>query len=97
MRALRKMEEGKRITWVGGAMAQADVSQLQEGLTSPTTKSHGGQEADELPSLPGTINRLEREMLGPDSKTLQDEADSLMAAMKSKSGDLASMAGELRR
>lgn len=97
MRALRKMEEGKRITWVGGAMAQADVSQLQESLTSPTTKPHGGQEADELPSLPGTINRLEREMLGPDSKTLQDEADSLMAAMKSKSGDLASIAGELRR
>jgi GGDEF domain-containing protein len=97
VRALRKIEEGKRITWVGGAMAQADASQLQDGLTNPTTKPHGGQEADELPSLPGVINRLEREMLGPDTRTLQDEADSLMVAMKSKSGELASIAGELRR
>jgi GGDEF domain-containing protein len=97
VRALRKIEEGKRITWVGGAMAQADVSQLQEGLTNPTTKPHGGQEADELPSLPGMINRLEREMLGPNTEALQEEADRLMVAMKSKSGDLASIAGELRR
>lgn len=97
VRALRKIEEGKRITWVGGAMAQADVSQLQDGQTNPTTKPHAGQEADELPSLPGMINRIEREMLGPNTEALQEEADRLMLAMKSKSGELASIAGELRR
>ena len=97
IRALRKMEEGKRITWVGGAMAQAEASQLQEGLSNPTTKPHAGQEADELPSLPGVINRLEREMLGPNTEAVQEEADRLMVLMKSKSGDLASIAGELRR
>lgn len=97
VRALRKIEEGKRITWVGGAMAQAEASQLQEGLSNPTTKPHTGQEADELPSLPGVIDRLEREMLGPTSQALQEDADRLMLMMKSKSGELATVAGELRR
>ncbi len=76
LRALRKMDEGKRIAWVGGAHAQDGVSIQTDGLTHPTTKPHNGQEADNaLPSLPGMINRLEREMLGPDSTALRAQAD----------------------
>lgn len=85
VRALRKMDEGKRIVWVGGALAQADPSQLTEGATSPTTRPNNGQQADdELPSLPGMINRIEREMLGTDSEQMTDEAERLMRELQQR-------------
>jgi GGDEF domain-containing protein len=83
IRTLHKMEEGKRIAWVGGDYAQMDLSQMPDGLSSPTTKPNNGQTADDdLPSLPGMINRLEREMLGSDTESLKSEADRLMKMMK---------------
>ena len=94
LRALRKMEEGKRIVWVGGANAQADASQLPDGLTSPTTRPNNGQYADdELPSLPGMINQIEREMLGPDSGELTEEAERLMRQLQSRPGALQAAGG----
>jgi GGDEF domain-containing protein len=82
-RILRKMEEGKRIAWVGGDYAQMDLSQMPDGTSSPTTKPNNGQTADDdLPSLPGMINRIEQEMLGPDTEQLKSEADRLMKMMK---------------
>jgi two-component system, sensor histidine kinase LadS len=85
LRALRKMEEGKRIAWVGGEYAQLDVSQMPDGTSNPTTKPNNGQTADDdLPSLPGMINRIEREMLGPDTEQLKSEADRLMRMMKAQ-------------
>jgi GGDEF domain-containing protein len=86
LRAIHKMEQGKRIVWVGGANAQADASMLPDGLSSAaSTKPHNGQEADEeLPSLPGVINRLQEEMLGPDTQTLTAEADRLMRKLQAK-------------
>lgn len=85
MRALRKMDEGKRIVWVGGALAQADASQLTEGATSPTTRPNNGQQADEeLPSLPGMINRIELEMLGTESEQMTDEAERLMRELQQR-------------
>jgi GGDEF domain-containing protein len=86
LRVIHKMEQGKRIVWVGGANAQADLSQLPDGLSSATsTKPHNGPEADEeLPSLPGVINRLQEEMLGPDTQTLTAEADRLMRKLQAK-------------
>jgi two-component system, sensor histidine kinase LadS len=85
-RILRKMEEGKRIAWVGGEYAQMDLSQMPDGTSSPTTKPNNGQTADDdLPSLPGMINRIEQEMLGPDTEQLKSEADRLMRMMKANS------------
>ncbi len=85
LRVLLKMEEGKRIAWVGGDYAQMDLSQMPDGTSNPTTKPHNGPTADDdLPSLPGMINRLEREMLGPDTEQLQSEADRLMRMMKAQ-------------
>jgi two-component system, sensor histidine kinase LadS len=82
-RILRKMEEGKRIAWVGGEYAQMDLSQMPDGSSNPTTKPNNGQTADDdLPSLPGMINRIEQEMLGPDTEQLKSEADRLMKMMK---------------
>jgi GGDEF domain-containing protein len=85
MRTLRKMEESKRIAWVGGEYAQMDLSQMPDGSSNPTTKPNNGQTADDdLPSLPGMINRLEREMLGPDTEQLKSEADRMMRMMKAQ-------------
>jgi GGDEF domain-containing protein len=85
LRVLRKMEEGKRIAWVGGEYAQLDASQMPDGTSNPTTKPNNGQTADDdLPSLPGMINRIEREMLGPDTEQLKSEADRLMRMMKAQ-------------
>jgi two-component system, sensor histidine kinase LadS len=82
-RTLEKMENGKRIAWVGGSYAQMDASQMPDGMSSPTTKPNNGPSADdELPSVPGMINRIEYDMLGPDSEHLQAEAERLMQVMK---------------
>ncbi len=87
LRVLRQMEEGKRIAWVGGAYAHADASQLPDGLSHPTTKPNNGQTADDdLPSLPGMINRLEMEMLGPDTEQIRTESEHLLARMKEREG-----------
>jgi GGDEF domain-containing protein len=89
LRALRKMQEGKRITWVGGDQAQAEMSLLTEGMSGPTTRPHHGLDADDLPSLPGMIDRIEEEMLGPDPLTLQIEADRLLRELRQKDKGLA--------
>ncbi len=71
-RALHKMDHAKRITWVGGAQAHLDVSRFDPDHGDATTKPHNGQQSDEaLPSLPGVIDRLEQEMLGPTTEQLQ--------------------------
>ncbi len=102
-RALRKMEEGKRITWVGGEHAQTDLSQMPDGTSNPASnpagKPRNGQAADDdLPSLPGMINRIEREMLGPDTEQLKSEADRLMRMMKAQAqqSDFANTKAEAR-
>jgi GGDEF domain-containing protein len=99
LRTLQKMENGKRIAWVGGNYAQMDVSQMPDGLSSPTTKPNNGPTADdELPSVPGMINRIEYDMLGPDSEHLQAEAERLMQVMKSNlpQNDFANTKTEVR-
>jgi GGDEF domain-containing protein len=83
LRTLNKMENGKRIGWVGGAYAQAEASQIPEGLSGPTTRPHNGQTSNaDLPSLPGVIDRIESDMLGLDDEQLQVEADRLMPVMR---------------
>jgi GGDEF domain-containing protein len=83
LRSLSKMPDNKRIAWVGGDLAQAELSQSPDDLSMPTTKPNHGQEADDLPSLPGVINRLERDMLGADGEGIEWEANKLLQQLKS--------------
>lgn len=84
-RALRKMEDSKRITWVGGPQAHVQASKFDPNQTDAfSTKPKNGQHADEvLPSLPGVIDRLEEEMLGPTTEQLQAEVRRMGAMAKS--------------
>lgn len=83
IRALRKLDDGKRITWVGGTHAHNETSQQPLEHSSATSKPHNSLQADDaLPSLPGMINRLELEMLGPSTEQLQAEADKMLRLMK---------------
>lgn len=83
LRTLHKMEEGKRIAWVGGAFAQMEASQMPGSHSNPASKPDSGPTAqDELPSLAGMINRLEREMLGPDTEQPSPPAQRLKRATK---------------
>ncbi len=87
-RALRKMEDSKRITWVGGPQAHFEASKFDPNQTDAfSTKPKSGQYSDEaLPSLPGVIDRLEEEMLGPTTEQLQAEVRRMGAL--AKSGDV---------
>lgn len=99
-RTLHKMEDGKRIAWVGGDYAQMELSQMPDGTSNPTTKPNNGPAADdELPSLPGMISRIEKEMLGPDTEQLRSEADRLMKTMQAhaKQPDFANTKVEARQ
>jgi diguanylate cyclase (GGDEF)-like protein len=82
-RALRKMDDAKRITWIGGVQAHVAASQLSTDYSDATTKPHNGQQSDEaLPSLPGVIDRLEEEMLGPTTEQLQEEVQRMGNLLK---------------
>lgn len=83
-RALHKMEDAKRITWVGGIQAHTEASKFDPNQTDAfSTKPNNGQSADEaLPSLPGVIDRLEEEMLGPTTEQLQAEVRRMGSMVK---------------
>ncbi len=72
---LGKIEHGKRIVWIGGAYAQVDEAQMPGGVlpeaSAPAAERPAG---DALPSLPGIINNLEREMFGADSEKTSQKA-----------------------
>jgi diguanylate cyclase (GGDEF)-like protein len=76
-RALRKLEEGKRIAWVGGPEAHeyAAVHGSRMSTSGVPTTSRRTPVKEELPSIPGMIDKLEAEMLeGVDTRTLEAEA-----------------------
>jgi diguanylate cyclase (GGDEF)-like protein len=83
-RALRKMEDAKRITWVGGPQAHVQASKFDPNQTDAfSTKPKNGQHSDEaLPSLPGVIDRLEEEMLGPTTEQLEAEVRRMGSMVK---------------
>jgi two-component system, sensor histidine kinase LadS len=74
-RALRNLENGKRIAWIGGVHAQSDsyAPSSIRSASSPgsVTNSMGEEHADTMPGVHATITRLEKDMLGPDSKLLR--------------------------
>jgi GGDEF domain-containing protein len=85
LRTLRKLEEGKRIGWVGGAFAHADASVIPDGTSSPTTKPEYGYGADDpMPSVPGVtgvIDRVEREVFGSSSQQPEAKGPQLMPVL----------------
>jgi two-component system, sensor histidine kinase LadS len=75
-RTLRHLENGKRIAWIGGVHAQSDSSYAPSSFRSVSnpssdTNSLRDEHADTLPGVGATISRLEKDMLGPDSKVLR--------------------------
>ncbi len=82
---LRKMEPGKRIGWVGGNYAQIDAQEHPEGgVSALSTHPPSDLPFDEqLPSLPGIINQIERDMFGSDSEKSQSKAQRPMRILRS--------------
>lgn len=72
---LDKLEQGKRIAWIGGAYAQVDEAQMPGGvIPASTVPASDRLPADALPSLPGIINNIEREIFGADSEKAEQKA-----------------------
>jgi GGDEF domain-containing protein/riboflavin transporter FmnP len=72
---LGKIESGKRIIWVGGTYAQVDESQMPGGVLPEASAPATDHTTDNaLPSLPGIINSIEREMFGSDSEKTSQKA-----------------------
>jgi hypothetical protein len=84
---LRKMEPGKRIGWVGGSYAQLDADKLPEGGVSglSTQPASDLSQGESLPSLPGIINQIERDMFGSDSEKPQAKAERPMRLLRTGS------------
>jgi GGDEF domain-containing protein len=74
-RTLRNMENGKRIAWVGSVPIPGDSAYTSGAASSPNSGVNsvrsGDQPLDTLPGVHATILRLEKDMLGPDSKALR--------------------------
>jgi GGDEF domain-containing protein len=85
---LRKLEPGKRIGWVGGSNAQMEAGQLagliaSTGMSTQPEPEEAEQVGKEpLPSLPGIINSIERDMLGSDSERVQAKAERPMRVLR---------------
>jgi GGDEF domain-containing protein len=77
---LRKLEPGKRIGWVGGSNAQLEAGQIADMGVSTQPQAEQVV-SDALPSLPGIINNIERDMLGSDSERAQAKAERPMRVL----------------
>jgi hypothetical protein len=72
-RTLRNMENGKRIAWIGGVHAQSSSTydpSSTRGASSSSSDISSMRESHST-GLHATIMRLEKDMLGPDSKVLR--------------------------
>lgn len=83
---LQKLETGKRIGWVNpghwAEEAQAPSSHAPSSLRSDAMPESAYNEA--LPSLPGMINSLERQMFGTDSEKPESKAQRPMRVLKNR-------------
>jgi GGDEF domain-containing protein len=86
---LHKLGPGKRIGWVGGNNAQLEAAQIPITAFSTQPRSEQSDQTQpaemdlshNLPSLPGIINTIERDMLGTDSERVQVKADRPMRVL----------------
>ncbi len=89
MKALEELEAGKRIAWVGGAHSYKESEQMMRAMTmnpsNPPTLAAGNAyvstTGNESLNLYDRIHRIEREMLGVDSRFFEEEADRMSRAL----------------
>lgn len=73
LRSIRSMDDHKRITWVGGTQAHSHEAGRPLEHSSASSSP---------PSVPGIINQIEREMLGPSTEQTQENARRMERVMK---------------
>jgi hypothetical protein len=82
---LDKMEPGKRIGWVGGVHAHANEVDIPGGVTAASSLPHSGlSSGHSLPSIPGIINSIERQMFGADTESIEQKSQRMMQVQRSK-------------
>ena len=84
---LDHMEPPKRIGWVGGAYAQANVADIPESATAGNqTPPPDAEPVRSNPGVSGIINNVEREMFGTDTESTEQKAQRMVPVQRSKSG-----------
>ena len=81
---LDKMEPGKRIGWVGGVYAHASQVNMPGGVVASSSLPHSGQSHGEfLPSIPGIINNIERQIFGADTESIEQKSRRMVQVQRS--------------
>lgn len=82
---LDKLEPGKRIGWVGGVYAHSNEAQMPDGMVAASTQPQSSQNhKDSLPSIPGIINNLERQIFGADTESIEQKSQRMVQVQRSK-------------
>jgi diguanylate cyclase (GGDEF)-like protein len=82
---LDNMDPHKRIGWVGGAYAQANVADIPEsamasGNKPPASSGHSSTSS----GLPSIINKVERELFGSDTESTEQKAQRMVPVQRSR-------------
>jgi GGDEF domain-containing protein len=88
LEALETLETGKRIAWVGGAQSYKEAEQMMRAMSTnpsdppvvPAANAYASTTGAES-NLYDRIHRIEREMLGVDTRFLEEEADRMSRAL----------------
>ncbi len=88
LEALEILETGKRIAWVGGAQSYIEAEQMMRAMSTNPSDPPVAPAANAYASTTGgesnlydRIHRIEREMLGVDTRFLEEEADRMSRAL----------------
>ena len=83
---LDNLEPNKRIGWVGGAYAQASIADIPEDAMPSNASSSAPSRSDSSPSpsVPGIINKVEREIFGSDSESIEQKAQRMVPVQRSR-------------
>lgn len=88
LEALETLETGKRIAWVGGAQSYIEAEQMMRAMSTNPSDPPVAPAANAYASTTGgesnlydRIHRIEREMLGVDTRFLEEEADRMSRAL----------------
>jgi GGDEF domain-containing protein len=83
---LDKLEPGKRIGWVGGVHAHANQADMPGGVLATSTQPQSSQShGNSLPSIPGIINGLERQIFGADTESIEQKSQRMVQVQRKKS------------
>jgi GGDEF domain-containing protein len=83
---LDNMDPHKRIGWIGGAYAQANVADIPEDAMSSrdAASSTSHSDSDARSNLPSIINQVERELFGSDTESTEQKAQRMVHVQRSK-------------